>query len=146
MWEYQHEIEDKRLFVLRWKGSHEKHDKLQTSVSHKYSEEDQGKAPGLRESRESRREGIQWGRELLASSNRDTHFPVIRVNGVRSAQFSVCGWVYAKVLKVKSNRRGGNQRGTPNFFFCFLSLHHTEREREREAKRSLLGNCIDFSW
>lgn len=53
--------------------------------------EKHGKAPGLRKSREIGREGIQWGRELLASSNRDTHFSVIRVNGVRSAQFSVCG-------------------------------------------------------
>lgn len=72
---------------------------------------------------------------MLASSSRDTHFSVIRVNGVRSAQLSVCGWVHREVLKVRSNRRGASlrrekkknrkgrttdQRETPTSFFYFI--------------------------
>lgn len=46
------------------------------------------------------------GDEKLASYYRETHFSVIRVNGVRSAQFSLCGCVFTKILKVKRNKKG----------------------------------------
>lgn len=42
-----------------------------------------------REEREAG-DGVRGG-GVLASSNRDTLFSVIRVNGVRSPQLSVCG-------------------------------------------------------